>query len=417
MPHPLLEIVFHSFTEAGVRWCLLRGEADLDTPSGDIDLLVDPIQLNCVRQMLLSLKFAPLKAWGRGSHNFFLCYHPPTDHWIELDIVTELSFGPHFTWETGAARGCLARRQRSGDVCTLAPDDGFWTLLFHCLLDKGRVSPQHAAWLAALVPVARPDGPLAEEFAAICPARWLPIRVIRCVERGQWDELARFAPILAAAILRRHPFRTAWRTLLTRAARSLEKPLIMRQRRGLSVALLGPDGAGKSTLAAGVQRSFYFPVRSVYMGLWPRGPAKAGTPWATGWEIALRPFKIWWRYLTAQYHQARGRLVIFDRYTYDALLPPAGRFVALKRAYFWMLAHACPAPDLVMVLDAPGQVMYARKGEDNPAQLEAQRRHFLALGRHIAHLQVIDVTRGADDVRADVMARIWQRYATRLSWS
>ena len=39
MPHPLLEIVFHSFNEAGVRWCVLRPGVDYirATPPGQID--------------------------------------------------------------------------------------------------------------------------------------------------------------------------------------------------------------------------------------------------------------------------------------------------------------------------------------------------------------------------------------------
>ena len=39
------------------------------------------------------------------------------------------------------------------------------------------------------------------------------------------------------------------------------------RRRGISVALLGPDGAGKTTLAGEIDNSFIFPVRRVYMGL------------------------------------------------------------------------------------------------------------------------------------------------------
>jgi MoxR-like ATPase len=38
-------------------------------------------------------------------------------------------------------------------------------------------------------------------------------------------------------------------------------------RRGLRVALLGHDGAGKSTLAQSLTESFFFPVRTFYAGL------------------------------------------------------------------------------------------------------------------------------------------------------
>ena len=78
-----------------------------------------------------------------------------------------------------------------------------------------------------------------------------------------------------------------------------------------------------------------------------------------------------------------------------------------------MDGHACPGPDLVLVLSAPGQVMYERKGSYNPKQLEDWRQHFLALRHRLPQLQIVDATRSKDEVRADVVDRIWQLYAHR----
>ena len=70
---------------------------------------------------------------------------------------------------------------------------------------------------------------------------------------------------------------------------------------------------------------------------------------------------MWARVLRAAVYVARGHLVVFDRYTYDALLPVTGSLRWLKRPYFWVLAHLAPRPDLVLVLDLPGEVAFARK--------------------------------------------------------
>ena len=88
---------------------------------------------------------------------------------------------------------------------------------------------------------------------------------------------------------------------------------------------------------------------------------------------------MWWRVACGAVHARRGRLVVFDRYTYDALLPITGSWRPLKRPYFWVLAHLAPRPDLVLVLDLPGEVAFARKGEFTPEGLEAVRQGFLAL--------------------------------------
>ena len=107
--------------------------------------------------------------------------------------------------------------------------------------------------------------------------------------------------------------------------------------------------------------------------------------------IVLRPFRVWGRVACGAVHACRGRLVVFDRYTYDALLPITGSWRSLKRPYFWVLAHLAPRPDLVLILDLPGAVAFARKGEFSPEGLEAVRQGFLALVPRLG-AQVVDAS-------------------------
>ncbi len=411
MLDPMLEAVFDAFRHEDICWCLLYGQ---DNPAKGLELLVARADFGRARQLLERLEFAALPTLGRGSHTFFLGYHLPTDQWIKLDMVTDLSYGPYFGFETRAETECLTRRQRDGKMFMLAPDDAFWTLLLHCLLDEGAFPAQPVARLQQLAKVARTDSLLCQVIDSACPAGWSATRILHCARRDEWNTLTDFAPSLAAAWTRRYRVATWGRMFANRLSRLVEVPLMLMRRPGLSVALLGPDGAGKSTLAAGIQNSFYLPVRSVYMGLWQHRAAHSTWIRLPGLEQATRPLWIWQRYLMAQYHRALGRLVIFDRYTYDALLPPRPPLIWLKRLYFFVLAHACPAPDLVLVLDAPGQVMYERKGESTPASLEAERQHFLALRERIAQVQIVDATRTEAAVRVDVINRIWRQQ--RAHW-
>jgi thymidylate kinase len=81
--------------------------------------------------------------------------------------------------------------------------------------------------------------------------------------------------------------------------------------------------------------------------------------------------------------------------------------------YRWIDARACPAPDLVLALDAPGAVMYERKGEYSPEMLENWRQHFLQLKGRLEAFEVLDATRPPESVQADAVDRIWRRYAKR----
>ena len=332
-------------------------------------------------------------------------------------MVTELAFGPRHTLRTRAAAGCLARRQRDGALVQLAPADAFWVTLLHGLLDKGGVAPRHRVRLRELAAATDPDGPLRGVVEKACPPDWGPSRLVACVRKGEWETLERLAPALAKAWKQQESL-SDWLGRLFQAAGRLPRQWLQRlRRRGLSMALLGPDGAGKSTLAAGVQRSFFAPVRTIYMGFGVSGggqrPPLLARLRVPGLGAAGRLLLLWWNFLKAKYHQARGRLVIFDRYTYDALAPPPVRRSWPRRFASWVKAHACPAPDLVVVLDAPGELMYRRKGDLSPEVLEAQRQQFLVLRRWLPRVQVVDATRAEETVRVDVVGRLWKLYAAR----
>lgn len=423
--HPMLVELFSAFSRENIRWLVMRGEDELATPEDDIDLLIDPRDMPRARALLDERRYLSCRTWGRGTHHFYVGYHPDTQTWATLDVVTELTYGPYLNLRTYAAAGALARRRPLGQLSIPEQDDAFWMLFLHCALDKGRFAPHRAARLVELAPAASADGPLARQVALACPAGWDPARLIASVTRGEWTELTRLAPALRAGFRRREPVGSRARSLANRIWQLLEIPMIRLRRPGMSVALLGPDGAGKSYLAAEIRRSFYVPVRSVYMGLWKSGPERPGDnggPKSAGmWllrrglEITGRLPKAWSRYLLAKYHQALGRVVVFDRYVYDALVSANQPGSWLKRGYMWVLGHSCPAPDLVLVLDAPGELMHARKGEDTPEALETQRQGLLALRGQVPHVQVVDVTRDAAEVRADVLTRIWSEYSSRRS--
>jgi thymidylate kinase len=410
----LLQVVFTALDDASVRWCLLRGHTDDRPPDGsdgDVDLLVARTDMPRAEAVLKSCRLVPLAAYGRGSHRFFLGFDPGVGAFIELDIVTELAFGPHFILQTGAEAHCLAVRRREGTAWVLRREDEFWARLLHCVLDKRAVDEQHAKRLSQLAGLASLDSPL---VAAWPEQTDLLTGLLAAAQAGDWDIAVRQGAVLERLVHRRERVRATRRLVGAMVLRAVERPLQAWSRRGISVALLGPDGAGKSTLARGIQSSFYFPVRCVYMGLWARREAVSSKPRVV-LEIVFRPLVIWRRYLESLRHRSLGRLVVFDRYIYDAMLPPTGSLVQLKRLYFWLLSRLCPPPHLVLVLDVPGRVMHLRKAEHDVERLEADREQFRRLLGRLANAELVDADRPADVVLADVLDRIWRRYADRTS--
>ena len=70
--HPALLRAFAALDGAGVAWCLLRGEARLADPSGDVDLLVAPADLPRLDAVLATAGFLPVPGVGKGAHRGYV---------------------------------------------------------------------------------------------------------------------------------------------------------------------------------------------------------------------------------------------------------------------------------------------------------------------------------------------------------
>jgi thymidylate kinase len=181
-----------------------------------------------------------------------------------------------------------------------------------------------------------------------------------------------------------------------------------RSGRGVSIALIGADGAGKSTVAAALCARFPDRAVRIYMGLYQQGRARR----PPGLRLVSSFMGRMWRGLYGQVQQSRGKLVIFDRCSADALLEPIQPLGWAGRIRRWLLAHACPRPDLIVLLDAPGEVLASRAGTHDPVASEHQRQRYLALRQRLPQLVVLDATRSVPDLRHDLVQLVqnWRHH-------
>ena len=403
--HPSLARAFAVLSASGARWCILRGWDRLDVPPDDVDLLVDSESLDRVTRELEGLGYVRLPSWGRGRHRFFLTYDRDHDVWVKLDIVDRVAFGPGGVHETGLERVLLERRVSTDPVPHLAAADEFWALLLHCLLDRGTVEPVHADTLARLAGDAGPPAPLADWLVGVARDE-RPVAILEAAGRRDVESLHALGQRLRASIS--PSIELAFRRWSRAAMRRMTKVRRALLERGLSIALLGVDGAGKSTVAAALASRLPWEVRTVYLGLYGAGPGGAAPRGAMG-----RLGRLWAGYARGIGHRTRGRMVIYDRFGWDALLMSPSRRGRGARVRRWVLAHAVPPPDLVVLLDAPPTVAHARKPEHDLEELSRQRDQYLDLASKRPEIVVVRTDQDMNAVVRAITAAIWQRALAR----
>ena len=121
-------------------------------------------------------------------------------------------------------------------------------------------------------------------------------RLERMIEEDAWDELLGEGRDIAE-YLNRDKVGTFMRFTSARVLRKINAMLGWINLRGVSVTLLAPDGAGKSTLADLIQESFYFPVSKLYMGLYQKGKEAKHRTSIPGVGLSKRLIRIWFHYI------------------------------------------------------------------------------------------------------------------------
>jgi hypothetical protein len=401
-PHAIHGLL-RAWTNAGVHWMLLRDLPRATRRWIEIDLLVDDRDLGTAETILHRSGYRRQVSPGRGSHRFYLRYAAAGDVWMKLDVVTRIEFGRHQQIVTSAARDVLGRA-RNGFP---APADACALLLLHYLLDG---SPGRLRHRSRLVEMCR-----GRALSALEPA-WnlsppLVERLEYAVTTDAWSEVERLRGLVVRE-LGGSTRRSMARHVVNRSVRWAARRLPIPGAGGGSVALLGPDGAGKSTLASSLRQTLPFRVEIRYAGAYGSDLGQARHVF--GASLPARMMTLWLRFLSGSIYAARGGLVLYDRHPAEARIGAPSRR-ARTRLRRWLLAHAFPGPDRYLILDAPPEMLLARKAEHERAVIERNRHGYLDLAASLPRTLVLDASQPPDLVRRQASAEVWQVVRRRLA--
>ena len=432
-PSTTLRRVFQTLEQAGIRYCVLHGYDGLpDDVSSDVDCVVSadvlPLRLAAVLRADAANLGAEIVQWfadeahfivmaGRDSQGelFFLQLHAHASY----DLARRTFYD---------AEDLLQGRRRHDVFWVPAPAVEFGCLLARRVA-KGDLRKEHADILGRLY-LQDPEGCLREAARLWGPEH--SALIVGAAREAKWDNVRRELNALRAEQNRRALRKNPWVVISNwRSAVKRRLSREWRADRGLNVVVLGPDGSGKSSVIEALRRdlgpAFIGSQRRTFPpGLLKRGSGTTNaTPHAQRYRSfvnsSVRAVCYWFVYCAVSHYSAirralaRATLVVHDRHLVDVLVDPRRYRYGGPSWLMRLIWRVVPKPDMIILLDAPAEVVQARKREvpeeETRRQLVAYRK--LVSGSRNGH--VVDAAGPLEEVVAAVQDVVLRRLAARAA--
>jgi len=254
----------------------------------------------------------------------------------------------------------------------------------------------------------------------------------RAAATSQWDEVTQALTGLRHRLLTPRSARGWWNRVCFRVRDTLRRAERWSRPTGLHVVLLGPDGAGKSSVAERLRARLAPAFRRTVAGHFSpdlfgraarRGSAGSAAPHLqpprrfpgsvlkAGYWLVDFTIGYWMRVRPAL---VRSSLVVFDRYLPDALVDRRRYRFAGPSWVVRGIWRLIPKPDLVILLDAPPEMLQGRKQEVDPAETARQRAAYRAFVATLPNGRMVDAGRPLEEVVGQVEAIVLDHMANRV---
>lgn len=401
-------------------YCVLHGwqwwPNDL---SGDLDMAIAPQHLSALERSLQAQEEGrPVQLLQHEASGFYFVLACEGEQGIEFVLVDAATDYRRDGRVFFTAHELLTGRCRQNGLWVASPQVEFGYLLVKKIL-KGAIASHQQQRLWEL---RQELGESARAMARRLFGPTLADGVLEWIATQSWTALEQHVPRLQRALL----WQALWRDPLNLLRYWLPEGARMWHRwrypTGLFVAVLGPDGAGKSALIEHLRTALAGAFRhSAVYHLQPdmlrhkedEGPVTAphARPLHPLWLSLLKMPYYWLDYSLGYLVRLRPQLVrstlmLFDRY-YDDILVDARRYRYGGPSWLahW-LQRAIPRPDLFLILDAPAEQLLQRKQELPGPELQRQRVGYHRLATECRNAYVLNASAPAAEVARQASAII-----------
>ena len=409
-----LEAFFTALASQGVRFCVLRNYDGLPEVNvgSDIDVLVERTDLARALKLLAAVRGLEFTDVARRPYVTSVFITGVERTCIQLDLWTTLSWrGVNFI---DAAQ--VLDRVHAHPRCEWIPipdpvDEGVISFATSFVIGgfiKGRYSE-------AFVPVFRDHGALVEERLQDAIEPGLIRRLIQDVRTGQYESALKSVGPVRASLFRRAVYRNPWVVAsATMRHFASEVSVHLSSSNLCTVAVFGPDGAGKSAVVDSVAvrlsgctkvietRHLRPQLRVRPMGKELVGPVvdpharPAKSVFASMLQLCVWIAAYW---LDRLFRRKRNStLRVYDRYFHDVLVDPRRYRYGGALWFARLVSRLVPQPDLVVILDAPPEVLRSRKQEVAEEETIRQRLAYLQMAHFFPNTMVVDASLPLDEV-------------------
>jgi len=401
-------------------YCVLHGwqwwPNDL---AGDLDMAIAPQYFSALERSLQAQEAGrPVQLLQHEASGFYFVLACEGEQGIDFALVDAATDYRRDGRVFFTAHELLTGRYRQNGLWVASPQVEFGYLLVKKIL-KGAVAPHQQQRLWELRQALGESGrAMAQRLfgprLGDCMLEWLATQ--------RWTELEHHVPRLQRALLWQALWRDPLNLLRYWLPEGARRWCRWRYPTGLFVAVLGPDGAGKSALiehlrtdlAGAFRRSAVFHLQpDMLRQKEDEGPVTAphAKPLHPLWLSLLKLPYYWLDYslgylVRLRPQLVRSTLVLFDRY-YDDVLVDARRYRYGGPSWLahW-LQRAIPRPDLFLILDAPPEQLLQRKQELPGPELQRQRAGYHRLATECQNAYVLNASAPAAEVARQASAVI-----------
>jgi O-antigen/teichoic acid export membrane protein/thymidylate kinase len=428
----LLARVLDTFDREGLAYCILHGHEKLPgRVISDVDMLIPremlPRRLHDVLRTHQRELGAQVVQWfaDGGVHFVVLAdggsdTRPPV--LLQLHVSTDFALNDRVVFSGEE----MLRSRRKSDSGLWIPSAGkeFACVLANRLnkrkLDEPRTHRLGELW-------AEDEEKCRKHLGRLLPESEAEV-IAKAAATGDWTAVRAMLPtlrvIMRNRLFRRDPVAMAGRSI-ARQFRRLDRWIWPRC--GLHVVFLGPDGVGKSTVIDEVRERIApafleTQYQTFARGILPARP-KEGPHALPPRSLPESMIKAaWWLlcygpgYLNSVHPTvARGGVAINHRYLVDAIVDPHRyRYSGPIKLVRWIWRFV-PKPDLIIFLDAPVEVICARKQEMPAEELTELRGGYLNLARTLPNACVVRTNQELNATVHEVTGAVFDLMSRRIA--